>query len=175
MLLVCVMNVQNTNRDLIILFCPLKIKVKVAVLSNTLRKDFILLVHYPHVNMLILFLLKSTNALPSLLQSDNPREVRATCPFNACQWGAQFLQPLYGDMSLSIGKSGQSTTKIIAAVTPTVDPHTGLSQGFALLCLLRPSYPGGLVALHTHTHNWRHTPGALVFYHVVLTGEHNGF
>lgn len=38
-LLVYVMNVQNTNRDLIILFCPLNFKVKVAVLF-TLRKGF---------------------------------------------------------------------------------------------------------------------------------------
>lgn len=83
-------------------------------------------------------------------------------------------------MTLSIRKSGQSTGQIIAAVTLTVDPHSGLSEGLASLCLLRPSYPEALVALHTHTHNQRDTrtygrPGALAFYHVVLKGEHNGF
>lgn len=81
-------------------------------------------------------------------------------------------------MTLSIGKSGQSTGQIIAAVTLTVDPHIGLSEGLASLCLLRPSYPEGLAALHTHNQRDTHIygrPGALAFYHVVLKGEHNGF
>ena len=60
-------------------------------------------------------------------------------------------------MTLSIGKSGQSTGQIIAAVTLTVDPHSGLSEGLASLCLLRPSYPEGLAALHTHTTRETHT------------------
>lgn len=80
-------------------------------------------------------------------------------------------------MTPSIGKSGQSTGQIIAAVTLTVDPHSGLSEGLASLCLLRPSCPEALVLLHTHQRDKRTygRPGALALYHVVLKGEHNGF
>lgn len=65
-------------------------------------------------------------------------------------------------MTLSIRKSGQSTGQIIAAVTLTVDPHSGLSEGLASLCLLRPFYPEALVALHTHTHTTRETHAHMV-------------
>lgn len=70
-----------------------------------------------------------------VLPCEHLKEFRSASSFSASQRIEQYPQPLYGDTTLSIRKSGQSTGQIIAAVTLTVDPHRGpcftlLAQAF---------------------------------------------